>query len=371
MSDSESHTGHQAFWAAPLQLPQGLRVQHQESLVVPRRGRGGESRLDLARLHGPGGSIQLLVAFRSAPTSKEVLQAKALLAKAADSLRLQGRTDGLVPVLASDVATRSVVELCSREGLGVLDLTGTVVLHHGPFFVHVLGTAKVQRNKPLRLFGGRARRVVRLLLTRPADRLSVAEVAKATSVSYAFAFRVLIRMEREGYVERPSPRGGFRLRDGAGLLRAWAESPDAAPASIAWYYAPNTRPELLAKAASAAAAQGVRVLFTLASGLKPEEVFVGGLPHGAYLSGDDRAFVEALHLQDTTPHNFWILRPDATSDVGPGGLFEGARKLPHGEGASIPQLTVDLTALPARGRDAAEHVMQVYAKSLPLSEGTS
>jgi hypothetical protein len=369
MAASDTASGRQAFWAAPPLLPTGLRLQHQEAIAIPRRGRGGESTLDVARLTSPSGSVVLLLAYRSAPTPRDVLLTKALLAKASDQLRLRGRDAGLLPVLAADVASPAVVDLCLREGLGVVDRTGTVVLHQGPFFVHVLGTSRIQRDQRVRLFSGRARRVVRTLLVRPGERRAVRVIAEAAGVSFAFAFRVLGRLEREGFVERPSPRGGFALRDGAGLLRAWAASPDGSSSGISRYYAPNTRPEALARAAAAAAEQGVHVHFTLASGLLPEEVFVAGLPHGAYLSGDDRAFREALALEETTPHNFWILRGDPAGDVGPGGVAEGARALPYGSGVSLPQLAVDVAVVPARGLDAMERLLDVFARHLPLLPG--
>lgn len=361
MERSESGSGRQAFWAGPLPLPPDLHLQHQEAITIPRRGRGGESTLDIARLTSPSGRVGLLLAYRSAPTPHDVLRAKALLAVASDQLRGRGAAGLLLPILAADVASRSVIDLCTREGLGVVDRTGTIVLHQGPFFVHVIGTAKPTRDKRVRLFGGRSRRVVRSLLLRPAERRLVRALAEAAGVSFAFAYQVLTRLEREGHVDRRSPRGGFAVRDGAGLLRAWALSPDGASASISRYYAPSTRPEALARAAAAAAEQGVQVHFTLASGLLPGEVVVGGLPHGAYLSGDDRAFRDALGLQETTPHNFWILRGDPAGDVGRGGVSDGSRKLPHGDGVSLPQLAVDVAAVPARGLDAMNRLLEVFA----------
>ena len=131
MSDRDTNIGRGAIWTEQPALPSGLLLQHQETLVVPRRGRGGESTIDIGTLKTPGGAVGLLVAYRSAPTPHEALKVKALLAGVAEQLRLRGRTAPLLPVLAADVASRSVVELCTREGIGVLDRTGTVVLQIG------------------------------------------------------------------------------------------------------------------------------------------------------------------------------------------------------------------------------------------------
>lgn len=371
MSDRETNTGRGAIWTEQPALPSGLLLQHQETLVVPRRGRGGESTIDIGTLKTPGGTVGLLVAYRSAPTPHEALKVKALLAGVAEQLRLRGRTAPLLPVLAADVASQSVVELCTREGIGVLDRSGTVVLHQGPLFIHVVGAAGARRDKRVSLFSGRARRVVRTLLVHPGQRFPVQVIADAAGVSFAFAYRVLGRLESEGYVERPSPRGGYATRDAAALLRAWATSPEGASASIARFYAPNTRPEALARAAAKASEAGVRVHFTLASGLRPEEVIVAGLPHGAYLSGDLRVFGEALDLEDTTPHNFWVFRGDPRADLGAGGVEEGARELDVGPGVSLAQLAVDVASVPARGLDAMERVVNVFTRQLPLGVGVA
>jgi hypothetical protein len=111
------------------------------------------------------------------------------------------------------------------------------------------------------------------------------------------------KLEREALVARDSPRTGFTSRDGAGLLEAWIRSGERTAARATAYFAPNTRPERLAEAAAASRASGVESAFTPTSGLLPGEVFVSGLPHGAYASGDVSAFEEKLELQQSTPHD--------------------------------------------------------------------
>jgi hypothetical protein len=368
MRRTEHVPGREGFWGTPPPLPADLHLRLQDSFVLPRRGRGGESCIDLARLDGPSGTVHLVLAYRAAPTPKDVVLAKRLLLTAADTLRLRSAQETYLPVLASDVASKSVVELCEREGLGVVDRTGTIVLHRGPFYVHVLGRARVARDKRVRLFSGRARRLVRVLLTRPAVRWSVGSLATAADVSHAFAFRVLTRLEEEAFVERPSPRGGFTLRDAVGLLRAWLKSAEEHSSTILPFYAPDTSHEALARAATAASTAGTRLAFTLASGFREDrERFVGGLPHGAYVSGDLQPIVDALGLKEDTPDNFWIVRPDPADGADRGGLYEGARELPYGSGVSLPQLAVDCSGVPGRGDDQAEYLVDVFAKTLPTA----
>jgi hypothetical protein len=358
-----------AFWAQPPPLPPGLRLVQLEPIVVPRRGRGGESVFDLVRLQTPSATVLLVVAFRSPATSKDVLTAKAQLRAVLDDLRLRSAASPPhLPAFATEVASRGIVDTCVREGLAVLDRRGTVVVHGGPVYVHVEGKLKVERTSRLRLFSGKACRIVRVLLASPAERLRPQEVAARSQTSYAFAHGVLSRLERDGFVSRRSPRSGFRLRDGAGLLRAWVESGERTAVRVTPYHAPSTRPEALAAAVAAARASGVGAVFTLASALLPGEPFASGLPHGAYLSGDVAPFEEALALERKTPHDFLVLRAEPAAETPAGGIHAFTRALPHGAGVALPQLAADFATAGGRGREQADHLVQRYAASLPPPE---
>ena len=362
-----------AFWSEPPPLPPGLRLIQLEPVVVPRRGRGGESVFDVARLQTPSASVTLVIAFRPNVTPQGVLMVRDQLRAVIDDLRLRGggvagRVPSYFPALATDVASTSVVDTCVREGLALVDRRGTLIVHQGPVYVHVVGHAAVERPTRVRLFSGKACRVVRFLLAHPELRVKPQEVASGAKTSYAFAHGVLTKLEREGFVARKSPRTGFRLRDGAGLLRAWARSSERTAVRVTPYFAPNTRSEALAVAEKASRAAGVNSVFTLASALLSPEVFVSGLPHGAYVSGDVAPFEEALKLERTTPHNFLVLRADPAADTAAGGIYAFTRALVHGQGVALPQLAVDFSGVGGRGGEQAERLIDLYAKSLPPPE---
>jgi len=338
-------------------------------VIVPRRGRGGEAVFDVARLQTPSANALLLIAFRSPLYPKDVLTAREQLRTVGDDLRLRSPTSYLL-VLATNVASRSVVDACVREGVGVIDRRGTIILHEGPVYVHVVGRAPVDRTTRVRLFSGKACRIVRFLLQHPGRRLKAQEVATGTQTSYAFTHGVLTRLERDGLVARDSPRTGFTLRDGAGLLKAWVRSGERTAARVTPYFAPNTRLERLAEAAAASRANGVKCVFTLASGLLPDEVFVSGLPHGVYVSGDVGAFEEKLELERSTPHNFFILRPEPAAETAAGGVYGFTRDVQPGAAVALPQLAADFATIGGRGQEQAERLVELYAKSLPPPELT-
>jgi len=131
-----------------------------------------------------------------------------------------------------------------------------------------------------------------------------------------------------------------------------------------------TLPERLAGAAAASRASGVKSVFTLASGLLPDEVFVSGLPHGVYVSGDVSTFEEKLELERSTPHNFFILRPEPAAEASVGGVYGFTREVQPGTAVALPQLAADFATIGGRGQEQADRLIELYAKSLPPPELT-
>ena len=87
-------------------------------------------------------------------------------------------------------------------------------------FIHIEGGRRVQRGS-VNPFAGKSTRIVRLLLNEPIAVRTAQAVAAGTKTSYVYAHNVLAALEREGYLERESPRAGFALRKPIPLLRAW------------------------------------------------------------------------------------------------------------------------------------------------------
>jgi DNA-binding IclR family transcriptional regulator len=71
----------------------------------------------------------------------------------------------------------------------------------------------VDRSTRVRLFSGKACRIVRFLLQHPGRKLKAQEVASGTQTSYAFTHGVLTKLEREGLVARDS-RPGLQAASG-------------------------------------------------------------------------------------------------------------------------------------------------------------
>lgn len=361
----------EAFWAQP-KLPPGLVLTREQTIAAPRRGPGGHTLVDLARLEGPGERIWFVLIARPRILAREVHALRDLLNHAADAFARRMEVVGSPslrphPGLITDSARPSVIEACRVAGVSVFDTTGTAIVHTPPFFVHVLGSQRPpESTRQPAIWTGKAARLIHSFLLTPRRPRTIQALSLECEVSYAYAYSTIQGLERTGLVVRISRQAGFMVADPAALLKAWLDSGARTWVSIEPYNAPSTRPSDLQRASEACVSSGAETIFTFASGLQPTELFVAGLPHGAYLSGNEAPLAQALGLRRITPHNFLIVRPHPTLGGGVGGVFTGARDLPWGRGVSLPQLALDFASAPGRGKEQADHLVSVYGEAHPV-----
>lgn len=374
------------FWAELPRLPTGLSLQQREPIVATRPGRGGAAVYDVVDLSTPAGPIPLLAAYQERLLASQVeavaARLAAVISQRGERARALGRRDSrsLVPTIITDLAKPSVVAACEQRRIALLDRRGTIVLNASPSFIHVVGRAAVEPTSRGRLFSGKASRIVRFLLSiaapeSPPLARSTHTIATACDLSYVYAYSVLTKLERDGFVNRSSSHGGFRLRNPVRLLEAWiASGEQAARATEAFYCPATSRQSLFVAANRVAGATGTAPLFTLASALEEDEVHVAALPHGVYWPGDLGPIVEAFGLTRTTPRNFRVLIPDPIVWTTAGGLLQNDPARPASRDAigqnrvCLPQLVVDFSAIQGRGREQADFLLARYAASLPFVE---
>jgi len=359
------------FWRAPLPLPRGVELRRQDSLVVPQRGPGGLAIYDLAQVQLQEGQVPVLLAYRAPLFPADIPRLRSRLQQLDEQLRRRESTGRNLPVrrapmIATDVASPGLIEACDREDVALVDLRGTLLLRHGVAFIRVQGQGQFRRPSRAPVFHGKGCRLVRVFLETPGERRTVRQLEEKTETGYAYAHGVVAQLEQAGYLERSSRKSGFRVRDPAGLLRAWLDSGQPTAATIEAFNAPSTTPETLQRGFDALSAEGIRSIFTLASGLKPEERFASGLPHGLYLSGSLEPVVHAFGLRRITPHNFLVMRPEVAAETEAGGIYFAPRQLPHGPSVALPQLIVDFHHSAGRGKEQAEVLLERYLKTLPL-----
>ncbi|MBI3182158.1 MAG: Rrf2 family transcriptional regulator [Myxococcales bacterium] len=353
-----------SFWKAPPRLPEGLSLRRLHALWLSARpGPRGQDFFEDVLLSAPSADSHLLVAYKAPLLARDVPVLKRRLAAVIDERRRDPEDRvARVPALFTNVAPPAVREMCRREWVGLVDQTGTVILQQGPVFVFVEGSQKVKPRLRASAFRGKGARVLRCLLASTGAPLQAKRIAELTNTSFAYCYAVLTRLEEEGYVERRSPRTGFRLARPVELLRAWSDSGYRSAATVEPFYAPSTSPRDLDHLARKLEAIGAPFAFTLMSATREEDVFVGGAPHGLYLAGDLRLVVDELKLRKVTPHNFLVLRPEPDAAVTDYGVFQPGKR--H---VSEPQLILDFIAHGGpRGREQAEHLARRWSERLPL-----
>jgi hypothetical protein len=337
--------------------------------VFAAEGRGGSTRSELARLESPSGSTLLLIAIVPSLVAADIPRVRERLDKLITDLRSRAialeRSRLIVPAIATVTAHPSIIAACDTEQLGLFDSRGTIILRAPSLYVNIQ-IAKGEHARPkaardLTLFRGKTARVIRVLLQNPNLTYTTRTLAGEADTSFGLTLRVLNRLEAEGSVRRKSPKSGYRLVQPERLLRSWIESGESTAVETLRFYAPSTAHALLSRVTQALQGTGMRSVFTLASGLLPDEAHVAALPHGIYLSGSIEPVREALGLKETTPHNFFILRAHPTSMSEHGGIFSGTRSLPWGAGVSLPQLAVDCAGVAGRGRDQAMRLLELFA----------
>ncbi|WP_373047022.1 hypothetical protein [Vulgatibacter sp.] len=324
---------------------------------------------DLAELRWPGGTVRLLIGYKAPLLARDVPAVQKRIRDAADrwrSLSTERSQATPLPAVVTEAASPSVIEACLAEGLGVFDRRGTVVVRGPGVFIHADGKGKLPVARPARgsLFRGVAGRVARVLLADPTTPRTAQAMATLVGAGYATTFNALARLEHEGFAERLSARSGFFLRDPLRLVRAWIDSGERTAVAVEAYYAPAVTPEALARARAALDEQQVKGIWSLASGLAPDELHVSGLPHGIYLSGSSAPVERALQLRRTTPHNFLVLRAEPAAETDAGGIYMSPRTLGHGSGVSLIQLAVDCAGIGGRGPEQARFLIDRYADSI-------
>lgn len=345
-------------------------MDRTDSLVLPQAGPGGAAVFDLVHLSLQGRELPALVAYRPKVLPGEAVGLAKRLRAAEEQLRLRGNplTTPRLLIIATETAGPGTLRTCEREGLGLIDLRGTILLKSADLLVRVAGEHAAKREPRTPLFHGKGARIVRTLLNAPQEIRTVRALSQAVETSYAYTFDVIYKLEQAGYVFRRSPRTGVILRDPVGLLRAWIESGERTALAVEPFNARSTSESALKQGFEKLRAQGASAIFTLASAIATESAIVTALPHGVYCSASTAIVQEAFSLRRQTPHNFLVLRPDPAADTANGGIASSVRTLPHGPGVALPQLIVDLSAVGGRAKEQADALLDGWTRSLPIME---
>ncbi len=349
------------FWNK-LSHPEELSITRPGFLLLKRAGPGGTDAAQLVTLESyEGVKSECIVVHREALQGKDIAPLRRRLREALEiHVRRTKETHLLNAVIAvsTPLASPAVRDACVREGVGLFDLSGTMLVHRGPVFLHVEGTKKVRRKQTTPLFRGGAARALRVLLAQPSERRSATELTTLANLSVSYCWRVLERLEADGFVSRRTPRSGYALTDPSALLRAWMNSGEKSWTAIESFNVTQTDAAFLGQVNRALLERGVDFAWTMSAAT--DERFVFGLPVGLYCSADVAALVKPLGLRKVTPFNFHVLRAPPDAATKDGGVYLSGTRVP------LFQLIIDFHALGGRGEEQAEHLFEQWSRALPV-----
>ncbi|AFE07690.1 hypothetical protein COCOR_07704 [Corallococcus coralloides DSM 2259] len=195
------------FWRNPPPLPRGVKLVQQEAVVVPRVGPRGASLYDLAEVQLPESRVPVLLGYRAPLFPADVLSQREKLSALREQLQRRDADPRSLPafrlpMLVTDSASASVIDLCEREEVGLIDMRGTFFLRTGSTFIRVQGHRPLERTPREPLFHGKGCRLVRVLLQSSDRRWTIRALSEQTQTSLLLCAR--------GHDE--TPQGRLRRR---------------------------------------------------------------------------------------------------------------------------------------------------------------
>lgn len=163
---------------------------------------------------------------------------------------------------------------CKELGVGYVDLNGNFLLAHQGVYVDVARPATVFKHPQgvKRVFAGRSRRIIRVLLANPFKPFRLEELASEAELSVGQAFQVTKRLLEDGLLERTSE--GRVLTKPRQLLRLFAKelrSDYLENRQVFHGFSEWPLREVAEHLSTLCEQKGIRCAFTLTSGLEPHE----------------------------------------------------------------------------------------------------
>ncbi|MGD9560821.1 MAG: type IV toxin-antitoxin system AbiEi family antitoxin [Pyrinomonadaceae bacterium] len=266
-----------------------------------------------------------------------------------------------VPVIAVPFMGEAGQELCRKENISWLDLSGNASVSGPRLKIQIQGKPNRYKGtgRPKNVFAPKSSRIARTLLIEPDSAMTQRELSKVTGLNEALVGRVVKVLEREKFLWRADD-GAVRVKDPALLLDAWAESYDFDKHRIYYAFAAQRTGEAAMRSVAENlknyqikyAATGLAGAWMLA----PFAVFRIA---SFYLQDEPSdALLERLRLTEQTKAgaNVWLIVPNDE------GVFEGASE--RGKDkiccAHPVQVFLDLKYHPERASEAQEAVRREY-----------
>lgn len=341
---------------------EGLGMRIKEYVLQVRDRKERKSDLTIYATSGKA-KVHFAVEVRSRITPQTALSI---------SEQVRNRATGMIPVVFAPVISPRVAEILRKQGVGYFDRAGNCWLRSQdpPLLIErqgmwsmrdmVVGASAEQVLPKSDPFSPKSSRIVRLMLSQPAEGWQVRKLAEHpdVNVSPGLVVKVKRALVEEGYaVERARM---LYLRDPVGLLAAWAGKYPGPAEQVPMYF--RGEPAVAEKAVSRWCEEhSLRYAlagFSAAWRLAPEVRYAV-----AAVYVDERGFEKPKFAELATQlggkrvdtgANLYLWRPFDRS------VFAGTSEADEASVTSALQTYLDLKRTPGRGEDAANAVFEKY-----------
>lgn len=261
--------------------------------------------------------------------------------------------DAYFVYMAPYISPRSA-EICRREGMGYIDFSGNYYLSFQDVFMEGKDYPSLfQEKRELRsLFFPRATRVLRVMLDNPGKLWRVQELARYAKVSLGLASGIKRRLSEQTFIEELP--GGLKLREPELLLVRWSENYSYEDNEISSYYSMKSIAHLESELAELCNDEGIDYALTGFSGAARLAPSVRYQQAMSFVDADDMERIASrLNLKPADRGaNVSLWKPYDEYVFYAGQEINGIRIV------SPEQLYLDLNRHPARGREAAEAILE-------------
>jgi len=307
--------------------------------------------------------IRAAIEFKSRLTPLALEGAVHQVLQVRNELRGVAEYGDLYPMIAAPYLSDSVQKRCKELGVGYIDLNGNFLLAHQGVYVDVARPATVFKHPQgvKRIFAGRSRRIIRVLLANPFKPFRLEELASEAELSVGQAFQVTKRLLEDALLERTSE--GRVLTKPRQLLRLFAkELRSDYQENRQVFHGFSERPlrEAADDLSTLCEQKGIPCAFTLTSGLEPHERNLREDLTAAYIGVAAGEIRDAIRLEAVGKGaNVLLMTPPETDNTSAGGVFYLPRKLASGlTGVNLVQLFADFSLQSGRGEEQAEFLIE-------------
>jgi len=267
-------------------------------------------------------------------------------------LRFRDIFSGSYGVFMAPYISPKAGEICDKENIGYIDLSGNCRLCFGQVYIEEEGKPNlIAKKRDLRsLYSPKAERVLRVLSNNPGESWKIKELADEARVSLGQVANVKKLLIDREWVR--TKREGFVLGEPEQLLKEWAENYTYRRNVVRDYYSLKTVAEVEGDLSGICNQKGVMYALTsfsaaarLAPAVKYQRAF-------AYVEKIEEELVFLLNLKEVpSGANVSLLSPYDE------GVFYGVRMYDKDRIVSPVQIYLDLFGFRGRGEEAARALL--------------